>query len=155
MVIPLYTIFSQLGLRDTLPGLLIVYPATTLPVALYMLRSYFQTLPKDLEEAGMIDGATRFGVIGRITLPLSLPALASVGLYVFMIAWNEFLFAVTLTRQETQPITVALANLAGGEAVNWNLPMAGSILAALPTLLIYVVLGRYFIRGLLAGSVKG
>jgi len=93
LVIPLYVVFNQLGLRDTLPGLLVVYPATTIPVALYMLRSYFQTLPKDLEEAGMIDGSSRFGVIWRITLPLSLPALASVGLYVFMIAWNEFLFA--------------------------------------------------------------
>jgi multiple sugar transport system permease protein len=93
LVIPLYAVFTQLGLRNTLPGLLIVYPATTIPVALYMLRSYFVTLPKDLEEAGLIDGCTRAQVIWRITLPLSMPAIASVGLYVFMIAWNEFLFA--------------------------------------------------------------
>jgi len=89
LVIPLYAVFSQLGLRDSLLGLLIVYPATTIPVALYMLQGYFRGLPAELEEAGMMDGCSRLAVIWRITLPLSLPAIASVALYVFMIAWNE------------------------------------------------------------------
>jgi len=93
LVIPLYAVFSQLGLRNTVVGLLIVYPATTVPVALYMLQGYFRGLPAELEEAGLMDCLSRLGVIWQITLPLALPALASVSLYVFMIAWNEFLFA--------------------------------------------------------------
>jgi len=93
LVIPLYAIFSQLGMRNTLWGLMFVYPATTIPVALYMLQGYFRGIPAELEEAGLMDGLTRLNVIRKITLPLALPALASVALYVFMIAWNEFLFA--------------------------------------------------------------
>ncbi len=93
LVIPLYAIFAKLGLRDSLWGLLVVYPATTLPVALYMLQGYFRGVPAELEEAGLMDGCSRLRVIWSITLPLSVPALASVSLYVFMIAWNEFLFA--------------------------------------------------------------
>ena len=106
-------------------------------------------------DAAKIDGAGFFGIYTLIIFPLSISGFVVVVIWQFTQIWNEFLFAVTLTRQSSQPITVALANLAGGEAVNWNLPMAGAILAALPTLLIYIVLGRYFIRGLLAGSVKG
>jgi len=106
-------------------------------------------------EAAQIDGAGYFGVYRHVSLPLSAPALVVVAIWQFTQIWNEFLFAVTLTRPGSQPITVALAQLAGGEAVRWNLPMAGAILAAIPTLIVYIVLGRYFIRGLLAGSVKG
>ncbi|MDZ7708201.1 MAG: carbohydrate ABC transporter permease [Trueperaceae bacterium] len=155
MVIPLYTIFSQLGLRDTLPGLLIVYPATTLPVALYMLRSYFQTLPKDLEEAGLIDGATRFGVIMRITLPLSLPALASVGLYVFMIAWNEFLFAFMFLD------TPAIFTLSRGmvalnsQEVPRQFLMAGAVIVTVPIMVLFFWFEKYLVGGLTAGGVKG
>lgn len=86
---------------------------------------------------------------------LSAPAFTVVIIWQFTQIWNEFLFAVTLTQPAAQPITVALANLAGGEAVRWNMPMAGSVLAALPTVLVYILLGRYFIRGMLAGSLKG
>ena len=89
LVIPLYTVFSQLGLRNSVFGLLIIYTATTLPVAIYMLQGYFKSIPKELEEAGIMDGQNWFGIIVKIILPLSLPAIASVALYVFMIAWNE------------------------------------------------------------------
>ena len=91
----------------------------------------------------------------NIVFPLSIAGFVVVIIWQFTQIWNEFLFAVTLTRRASAPITVALAQLAGGEAVRWNLPMAGAILAAIPTLIIYIILGRYFIRGLLAGSVKG
>ena len=155
MVIPLYTIFSQLGLRDTLPGLLIVYPATTLPVALYMLRSYFQTLPKDLEEAGMIDGATRFGVITRITLPLSLPALASVGLYVFMIAWNEFLFAFMFL--DTPAIFTLSRGMVGlnSQEVPRQFLMAGAVIVTVPIMVLFFWFEKYLVGGLTSGGVKG
>lgn len=155
LVIPLYTVFTQLGLRDTLHGLLVVYPATTLPVALYMLRSYFQTLPADLEEAGLIDGCSRTQVIWRITLPLSAPALASVALYVFMIAWNEFLFAFmflddpaifTLSRG-----MVALDN----QEVPRQFLMAGSVIVTVPIMILFLFFERYLVSGLTAGGVKG
>ncbi len=155
LVIPLYTIFTQLGLRDTLPGLLIVYPATTLPVALYMLRSYFQTLPPDLEEAGMIDGCTRLGVIGRITLPLSLPALASVGLYVFMIAWNEFLFAfMFLDTPAIFTLSRGMVSLNSQEVPRQFL-MAGAVVVTVPIMVLFVWFERYLVGGLTAGGVKG
>lgn len=155
LVIPLYSIFTQLGLRDTLPGLLVVYPATTLPVALYMLRSYFQTLPKDLEEAGLIDGATRLGVIWRITLPLSLPALASVGLYVFMIAWNEFLFAFMFL--DTPAIFTLSRGMVGlnSQEVPRQFLMAGAVIVTLPIMVLFFWFEKYLVGGLTAGGVKG
>jgi glucose/mannose transport system permease protein len=112
-------------------------------------------VPDALVEATSIDGGGFFGIYRYVMLPLSLPGFVVVIIWQFTQIWNEFLFAVTLSKPASQPITVALAQLAGGEAVKWNLPMAGALLAALPTLLVYVFFGRYFIRGLLAGSVKG
>lgn len=155
LVIPLYVVFNQLGLRDTLPGLLVVYPATTIPVALYMLRSYFQTLPKDLEEAGMIDGSSRFGVIWRITLPLSLPALASVGLYVFMIAWNEFLFAfMFLDSPEIFTLSRGMVTLNTQEVPRQFL-MAGAVIVTVPIMTLFFFFEKYLVGGLTAGGVKG
>lgn len=155
LVIPLYAIFTQLGLRNTLPGLLIVYPATTIPVALYMLRSYFQTLPRDLEEAGMIDGCTRAGVIWRITLPLSLPALASVGLYIFMIAWNEFLFAfMFLDNPQIFTLSRGMVSLNSQEVPRQFL-MAGAVIVTLPIMILFFWFERYLVGGLTAGGVKG
>lgn len=155
LVIPLYAIFTQLGLRNTLPGLLIVYPATTIPVALYMLRSYFQTLPKDLEEAGMIDGCTRAQVIWRITLPLSLPAIASVGLYVFMIAWNEFLFAFMFLDNPaifTLPRGMVMLD---SQEVPRQFLMAGAMIITMPIMLLFFWFEKYLVGGLTAGGVKG
>ncbi len=155
LVIPLYAVFTQLGLRNTLPGLLIVYPATTIPVALYMLRSYFQTLPKDLEEAGMIDGCTRAQVIWRITLPLSMPAIASVGLYVFMIAWNEFLFAFMFLDNPaifTLPRGMVMLN---SQEVPRQYLMAGAMIITVPIMLLFFWFEKYLVGGLTAGGVKG
>ena len=155
LVVPLYSIFTQVGLRDTLYGLLIVYPATTIPVALYMLRSYFQTLPADLEEAGLIDGCTRGGVIWRITLPLSLPAIASVGLYVFMIAWNEFLFAfMFLDSPELFTLPRGMVNLNSQEVPRQFL-MAGAVIVTVPVMVLFFWFERYLVGGLTAGGVKG
>ena len=155
LVVPLYSVFTQLGLRDTLPGLLIVYPATTLPVALYMLRSYFRTLPSDLEEAGLIDGCSRLGVIWRVTLPLSLPALASVGLYVFMIAWNEFLFAfMFLDSPAIFTLSRGMVSLNSQEVPRQFL-MAGAVIVTVPIMILFCWFERYLVAGLTAGGVKG
>ncbi|MEO0670985.1 MAG: carbohydrate ABC transporter permease [Pseudomonadota bacterium] len=155
LVIPLYAVFSQLGLRNTLTGLLFVYPATTIPVALYMLQGYFRGLPSELEDAGLMDGLSRAGVITKITLPLALPALASVALYVFMIAWNEFLFAfMFLDSVEIFTLSRGVVSLNSSEVPRQHL-MAGAVLATVPVLAIFLWFERFLVSGLTAGSVKG
>lgn len=155
LVLPLYAVFSQLELRNTLTGLLIVYPATTIPVALYMLQGYFRGLPAEMEEAGLMDGLSRGGVIWKITLPLSLPALASVALYVFMIAWNEFLFAfMFLDDPGIFTLPRGVASLDSSELPR-ELMMAGAVIATIPIMLIFLWLERFMVQGLAAGAVKG
>ncbi len=155
LVIPLYAVFSQLGLRNTIAGLLIVYPATTLPVAIYMLSGYFRGVPAELEEAGLMDGLSRVGVIRRITLPLSLPALASVGLYVFMIAWNEFLFAfMFLDDPKIFTLSRAVVSLNSSEVPRQYL-MAGAVVTTIPILFLFLLAERFMVKGLTAGGVKG
>jgi len=155
VLIPLFEFLRDVGLYGSLWGLILTHIVYGLPITTLIFRNFYAEIPDEMLEAGKMDGAGFFGLYRRIVFPLSVSGFVVVIIWQFTQVWNEFLFAVTLTSQETQPITVALANLAGGQAVAWNLPMAGAILAALPTLLIYIILGRYFIRGLLAGSVKG
>jgi multiple sugar transport system permease protein len=155
LVIPLYAVFSQAGLRNSLTGLLVVYPATTIPVALYMLQGYFRGLPSELEEAGLMDGLSRVGVIRKITMPLSLPALASVALYVFMIAWNEFLFAfMFLDDLDLFTLSRGVVSLNSSEVPRQHL-MAGAVVATVPVLAIFLWFERFLVAGLTAGSVKG
>ncbi len=155
LVIPLYAVFSQLGLRNSLTGLLIIYPATTVPVALYMLQGYFKGLPPELEEAGLMDGLNRIGVIFKITLPLALPALASVSLYVFMIAWNEFLFAfMFLDDPAIFTLSRGVVSLNSSEVPRQHL-MAGAVVATIPIMVIFLWFERFLVQGLTAGSVKG
>ena len=156
LVIPLYTVFSQLGLRNSVEGLLIVYTATTLPVAIYMLQGYFKSIPKEIEEAGLIDGQNWFGIIIKIIIPLSLPAIASVSLYVFMIAWNEFLFSLMfLDNPKTFTLSRAINHLTGDAETPRQYLMAGSVVVTLPILLIFIYFEKYLVSGLTAGSVKG
>ena len=155
LVIPLYAVFSQMGLRNSLTGLMIVYPATTIPVALYMLQGYFRGLPAELEEAGLMDGLTRLGVIWKVTLPLALPALASVSLYVFMIAWNEFLFAfMFLDDLDIFTLSRGVVSLNSSEVPRQHL-MAGAVVATVPVLALFLWFERFLVGGLTAGSVKG
>lgn len=156
VAVPLFVIFSRLGLRNTLSGLVIVYMAQTLPVALYMLRSYFQTLPAELEEAALIDGCTRLQVIRRITIPLAVPAIASVALYVFMIAWNEFLFALLWLLEAPELWTISLGvQQLGDQEVPRTWLMAGSVLLTIPVVVLFFFFERFLTKGLTAGAVKG
>jgi glucose/mannose transport system permease protein len=156
ILIPLFQFLNRIGLYGDIPGLILVHVIYGIPITTLIFRNYYAEVPTDMIEAGKIDGAGFLGIYRHIMLPISMPGFVVVIIWQFTQAWNEFLFAVTLTSGTgNEPITVALSNLAGGRAVQWNLPMAGSIMAALPTLLVYILLGRYFIRGLLAGSVKG
>lgn len=155
LVIPLYAVFSQLGLRNSLIGLMVVYPATTIPVALHMLQGYFRGLPAELEEAGLMDGLTRAQVIAKITLPLALPALATVSLYVFMIAWNEFLFAfMFLDDLDIFTLSRGVVSLNSSEVPRQHL-MAGSVVATVPVLVVFLWFEKYLVSGLTAGGVKG
>ena len=156
LVIPLYTVFSQLGLRNSIFGLLIVYTATTLPVAIYMLQGYFKSIPKELEEAAILDKLSWFGIIIKIILPLSIPAISSVALYVFMIAWNEFLFSLMfLDNPNSFTLSRAIQYLSGDAETPRQYLMAGSVIVTLPVLFIFVYFEKYLVSGLTAGSVKG
>ena len=155
LVVPLYVVFGQLGLRGSLLGLMVVYPATTLPVALYMLQGYFRGLPAELEEAGLMDGCSRIRVIWEITMPLALPALASVALYVFMIAWNEFLFAfMFLDDPSTFTLPKAVKSLNSSEISRQNL-MAGAVISTVPIVVVFLAAERLMVNGLTSGGVKG
>ena len=156
LVIPLYTVFSQLGLRNNVGGLLIVYTATTLPVAIYMLQGYFKSIPKELEEAAIMDKLNWFGIIIKIILPLSIPAISSVALYVFMIAWNEFLFSLMfLDNPNSFTLSRAIQYLSGDAETPRQYLMAGSVVVTIPVLFIFVYFEKYLVSGLTAGSVKG
>ncbi|GIR78279.1 MAG: hypothetical protein CM15mP80_09040 [Alphaproteobacteria bacterium] len=155
LVIPLYAVFSQLGLRNSLLGLCIVYPATTIPVALYMLKGYFAGLPAELDDAGLMDGLSRLQIIIKIAMPLSMPAIASVALYVFMIAWNEFLFAfMFLDDIKLFTLSRGIVSLNSSEVPRQHL-MAGAVIATAPVLLLFLWFERFLVSGLTKGSVKG
>lgn len=155
LALPIYIAFSMGGLRNSIIGIVMIYPVTTIPVALYMLQGYFRGLPSEVEEAGLMDGLSRLQVIWKITLPLSLPALASVSLYVFMIAWNEFLLAFMLLDDPSKfTLTRGIASLNSSEIPRQHL-MAGSVIATLPILALFLGLERFMTKGLTAGSVKG
>lgn len=155
LALPIYIAFSLSGLRNTIVGIVLIYPVTTIPVALYMLQGYFRGLPAEVEEAGLMDGLSRLQVIWRITLPLARPALASVSLYVFMIAWNEFLLAFMLLDDPSKfTLTRGVAMLNSSEVPRQHL-MAGAVVATLPIMALFLGLERFMTRGLTAGSVKG
>ena len=155
LALPIYIVFSMTGLRNTIFGLVMIYPVTTIPVALYMLQGYFRGLPAEVEEAGLMDGLNRLQVIWKITLPLALPALASVSLYVFMIAWNEFLLAFMLLDDPSKfTLTRGIASLNSSEIPRQHL-MAGSVIATVPIMVLFLGLEKFMTKGLTAGSVKG
>lgn len=155
ILIPLLQLMSSVGLSGTIEGLIVVHVIYGIPITTLIFRNYYVGLPDELVEAAKVDGASFVGIYRHVLLPLSVPGFVVVLIWQFTSAWNDFLFAVTLTKLTSWPVTVAVNNLAGSFSVAWNVQMAGALIAALPTLLIYIVLGRFFMRGLLAGSLKG
>ena len=156
VLVPLTITLSRIGLGGSLWGLILVHVVYGIPITTLIFRNYYTEVPNEMIEASRMDGAGFFGIYRHIMFPLSLPGFVVVIIWQFTNIWNEFLFAVTiLQKPEMQPITVALRNLSGSQIKEWNMVMAGAIIAAVPTLIVYIVMGRYFIRGLLAGSVKG
>ena len=157
IAVPLFVIFARVGLRGSLAGLGIVYVAQTIPVAVYMLRNYFDTIPTSLEEAALLDGCGRFGVIRRVSLPLAMPSIMATGLYVCMIAWNEFLFALLFLVQDRDRWTVSLglAQLSGSIEVPTTVLMAGSVVLTVPIIALFFLTERFLVEGLSAGAEKG
>ena len=151
LIIPLYAIFSYIGLRNSLFGLILVYPATTIPVALYMLRGYFSALSSEIDDAALMDGLSRIQIILKIAIPLSKPAIVSVGLYVFMIAWNEFLIAfMFLDDPSIFTLSRGIMSLNSSEVPQQHL-MAGAVIATIPVMIIFLYLEKFLISGLSAG----
>ncbi|MEV4011688.1 carbohydrate ABC transporter permease [Nonomuraea angiospora] len=157
LAIPLFVLFTMLGLRGSLFGLILVYIAQTVPVTVYMLRNYFETVPQSVEEAAAIDGCTRLSTIWRVVLPLSKPALMATGLYAFMIAWNEFLFALLflVEKRESWTVSLGLSQLAGSIEIPTTVLMAGSVVLTLPIVIVFFASERLLTEGLTAGAEKG
>jgi multiple sugar transport system permease protein len=157
LAIPLFVLFTRVGLRGSLGGLTIVYIAQTVPVSIYMLRNYLSTIPVSLEEAAAVDGYTRLQTIRKVILPLAAPAVMANALYVFMIAWNEFLFALLFLVEDRNDWTVSLglAQLSGGIEVSKTVLMAGSVVLTLPIVIIFFAAERLLTEGLTAGADKG
>ena len=162
LIIPLFAMLSYLGrwvgteVQDNLPVLILTYLAQTLPVALYMLASYFRTVPEEIEEAGLMDGLSRMGVIWRITFPLSVPALVTVAIYTFMIAWNEFLYAfVLLNNRDLFTLPIKLLAISQQLNTRWDVVMAASTIMTFPIIILFLTFERFVTAGLVAGGVKG
>lgn len=155
VIIPLAFLAQKLGLYGTLAGLTTVHVIYGQSVNVLVFGNYYRSLPKALIEAAKVDGAGVLKTYFKIVLPLSAPGFVVAGIFQFTNIWNDFLFGVILVpNPAAQPVTVALTNLSGNYSVDWNVVMAGALIAALPTMLIYLLLGRFFVRGLTAGSVK-
>jgi multiple sugar transport system permease protein len=155
LLIPYFGLVVALKLYNTYPGLILTYMVFTLPYAIIMMTGYFNTLPRELDEAVKVDGAGPLTALWRVLVPIAVPGIVSVGIYTFMIAWNEYLFALTLTRTEdmrTVPIGIQL--LMGQHSYEWSEMMAMSILGCIPVLLLFLFFQRYFIGGMTAGAVK-
>jgi glucose/mannose transport system permease protein len=156
ILIPLIRALDWIGIYGSWKGLVMVHVIYGIPITSLIFRNYFTNVPSELVEAARIDGAGLIQTFFQIMLPLSLPAFVVVGIFQFTNIWNDFLFGVTVVfNPADQPVTVALNNLNGTNSVDWTVVMAAAVLSALPTALVYIFLGRFFIRGLLAGSMKG
>jgi glucose/mannose transport system permease protein len=153
ILIPLFDTLRRLNLAG-LGGLILAHVIYGIPIVTMLFRNFYDQIPNSILESGRIDGASYFSIFTKLILPLSIPSFVVVGIWQFTQIWNEFLWAICLTSQKTNPITVGLSQLAGGQAVAWNDSMAGAIISAIPVLCIYIFLGKYFVQGLLAGSVK-
>ena len=154
LCIPYFRIFITFGLYDTRTSLVIVYLTFTLPFCILMLRSYFINIPRDIEEAAMVDGCSRLGAIFRTLVPISYPAFVGAGLYTFLLAWNEFLFAVVLIESwENRVLTMAIYSLMAEFVTDWNTMMAFSVLASLPLVMAFIFLQKFMVQGMTAGAL--
>jgi len=154
MIIPLFVAMRTLGLLDTVLGVVLGHATFAIPFAIWMLTSYLNGIPRELDEAAMVDGASRLQAIRRVLLPLAAPGIASTGIYIFVASWNEYLFAMMLSGQNVRTVTVALQLFIGEYTIQWGLLTAGGTLVALPVTLLFLFVQRHLVGGLTAGAVK-
>jgi len=155
LLIPYFGLMVVFKMYDTYFALIFTYMAFTLPYAILMMTGYFNTLPKELDEAVMVDGGSTFYALWRVLVPLSVPGIVATGVYTFLLAWNEFLFALTLTKStEMRTVPIGIHLLMGQHAYEWNEMMAMSLLGSLPILIMFLIAQRYFLAGMTAGAVK-
>jgi len=156
MAIPLYILLDEAGLLDSLMGLSLVYATTAIPFCTWNLKGYFDTIPRELEEAAIIDGASRWVIFSQVVLPLARPALVVTALFSFMTAWNEFILAATfLSDERVFTLPVVLQSYVGDFGTQWGLFAAGAIIVSVPVMLLFFLLQRHLVEGLTAGGVKG
>jgi glucose/mannose transport system permease protein len=156
ILLPMVQFVQTIHLYGSLVGLILMHVIYGIPVTTLIFRNFYAGISNELVEAAVVDGANKYQIFASIMFPLALPAFVVVGIFQFTNIWNDFIFGITIVPNPTaQPVTVALNNLSGNFSVQWNVVMAGAVLAALPTAIVYILLSRYFVRGLLAGSVKG
>ncbi len=156
LLIPQFILAKNLGLLNSLPGLILVYSAGPLAFNTFLLRGFFENLPRELEESAVIDGANSLTIFLRVMLPLAAPAVSTVAVFSFLGAWDEYILALNfLTDQSLRTLPIAIANFRGTHATNWGLVFAGSLTAVIPTVLLFIFFQRYFIQGLTSGAVRG
>ncbi len=155
LLVPLFIIMRNLALMDTAMALIIAYSTFTIPFSVWMLTSFFNAIPKELDEAAEIDGCSRLGAMFRVIMPIALPGIYSTGIYIFITAWNEFLYAAVLTNSRVRTIPVALQNMIGEYQIAWGLLTAGGVISALPVIILFFFIQKQLISGMTAGAVKG
>jgi multiple sugar transport system permease protein len=155
MILPLFVLMRKLGLLDTHLALILANATVAIPFAVWMLTSYVAAIPKSLDEAAMTDGCSRLTTLRRIVLPLMVPGIISTGIYIFITAWNEYLYALTLGGRNVRPVTVAIQTLIGEYQIEWGLLAAGAVVGALPATVLFLLVQRRLIGGLTQGAVKG
>jgi multiple sugar transport system permease protein len=156
LLVPIYTLMNWLSLLNSKIGLSLSYLVITLPLAVWLLRGVFAGIPRDLEEAAMIDGCSRLGALARVVVPLSAPGIIATGIYVFTLAWQEFMFAMNFaTTTRTKTLSIGVVEFIGEHTVNWGGVMAASVIITVPVVVIFLSVHKYFVKGLTEGSVKG
>lgn len=155
LILPLFILMKTLGLVDTYLALIIANSTVAIPFSVWMMTSYIDGIPRSLDEAAMTDGCTRFGALYRVVLPLCTPGIIATGVYIFITAWNEYLYALTLGGREVKPITVAIQTLIGEYQVEWGLLTSGGIVGAMPATLLFLIIQKRLIAGMTQGAVKG
>jgi multiple sugar transport system permease protein len=155
VVIPLYLLMQQLKWMDSLRGLIMLYSGFLLPTVIWIMHNYFMTMPRDLEEAAMIDGCSRIGSFIRVILPLSGPGLVAVSVFAFLSAWNEFFMALIFTASNAKTIPVVITEFSSQFGTDYGLMATGGVLGSIPPLILALMLQRYIVAGLTAGAVKG